>query len=287
MRLGAGVLAGLLPLLAAATAARPSPEQGEAARHLAKGVVSTPEHGCVAFAPDGRTLFVTRRDPAKQKSFIAFSRLVGGEWTPPERAPFSDEFSEGDPAVSPDGSRLVFWSSRPLPQGAATTPHLWVVDRTGEAWGTPRPVHAGAGGPLFGMGPTVAADGTIYFLRGSPVAGGRPWLSRMRSSGAGYGPPEYLDETVNGTHGGGDSTVAPDQAFLVFSSARPDSAGSGDLYVTYQRNGRWTEPRNLGPAVNSRENEYCPSLSPDGQSLYFTRAGEGILFVSRAAVGLD
>jgi hypothetical protein len=58
------------------------------------------------------------------------------------------------------------------------------------------------------------------------------------------------------------------------------------LYVSYQRDGRWTEPRNLGPQVNSRENEYCPTLSPDGTRLYFTRAGEGILSITLGTVSV-
>lgn len=279
---GLAVLAGLL--LPAVDA---SVSQSEAtAQHLARGIISTPEHGCVTFMPDGDTLYLTKRDPATRKSFIAVSRRVGGEWAAPEIVSFSGEHSEGDPALSPDGSRLVFWSTRPLPGAVGSMPHLWFVDRIANGWGEPRAVHAGAAGPLFGMGPTVAADGSIYFLRGGPRPGGPPWLSRIRKTGASYGPPEYLDQTVNGEHGGGDSAVAPDERFLVFSSARPDSAGSGDLYVSFQRDGRWTEPRSLGPAVNSRENEYCPSLSPDGESLYFTRSGEGILFVPRAAIKL-
>jgi hypothetical protein len=136
------------------------------------------------------------------------------------------------------------------------------------------------------MGPSVAADGTVYFFRGGPKEGAPPWLSRLPAVGGKYGPPEYLDATLNGLYGGGDSGIAPDQSFLVFSSTRPDSAGSADLYVTYRRNAGWTEPRNLGPAVNSRENEYCPTLSPDGRFLFFTRSGEGILFVPLDAVGV-
>ena len=40
-------------------------------------------------------------------------------------------------------------------------------------------------------------------------------------------------------------------------------------------NSEWSEPANLGPAINTASNENNPTLSPDGLSLYFTsdRAG--------------
>jgi hypothetical protein len=136
------------------------------------------------------------------------------------------------------------------------------------------------------MGPTIAGDGTIYFFRGGPKEGGPPWLSVMRFDRGQYGAPEYLDETINGGYGGGDSAIARDQSFIIFSSSRPDSMGSGDLYISRRRNGKWTTPRNLGPTVNSRNNECCPTISQDGLRLYFTRSGEGIFFVPLPVPGL-
>lgn len=68
------------------------------------------------------------------------------------------------------------------------------------------------------------------------------------------------------------SFVSPDEQFLMFASAAPgsDHVGNGDLYITYRRAGRWTEPRNLGRSVNSFANEYGPTLSPDGTYLHIT-----------------
>jgi outer membrane protein OmpA-like peptidoglycan-associated protein len=38
-------------------------------------------------------------------------------------------------------------------------------------------------------------------------------------------------------------------------------------------NGRWTEPENLGPEVNTAGNESCPFIHSDNQTLYFTSNG--------------
>jgi hypothetical protein len=45
--------------------------------------------------------------------------------------------------------------------------------------------------------------------------------------------------------------------------------GNGDLYISFNRGGGWTLPRNLGAPVNSIALDYTPSLSPDGKYLYW------------------
>lgn len=49
-----------------------------------------------------------------------------------------------------------------------------------------------------------------------------------------------------------------------------------DLYVSKLINGEWTKPQNLGPNINGRNTwEGQPSISADGQTLYFASARPG------------
>src|SRR4029078_11296190 len=43
-----------------------------------------------------------------------------------------------------------------------------------------------------------------------------------------------------------------------------------DLYITYQRDGAWSKPANLGDQINSSGNEYSPAISPDGKYFFWT-----------------
>jgi len=54
---------------------------------------------------------------------------------------------------------------------------------------------------------------------------------------------------------------------LYFSSNRPGGQGGFDIYVSYLRDGKWSIPENLGPAINSPGNEITPYF--DGDQLYF------------------
>lgn len=67
--------------------------------------------------------------------------------------------------------------------------------------------------------------------------------------------------------------IAADESYLLFSSNRKDpNNDGGDLYISLHLiDGSWTNPVNLGEAVNSPGQERFPMLSPDGKHLFFTR----------------
>src|SRR5580698_5110838 len=88
--------------------------------------------------PDGRTWLFQRDDAHTSKIFE--SHKIHGQWSTPVVASFSGSWLDQFPALSPDGSYLVFESDRPLAAGDGTTErfsHLWRVDRTPSGWSEP------------------------------------------------------------------------------------------------------------------------------------------------------
>jgi Tol biopolymer transport system component len=67
--------------------------------------------------------------------------------------------------------------------------------------------------------------------------------------------------------------ISPNGNVLLFYSTRPGGEGDADLYVSFKKQGDWSEPVNLGPIVNSSEEEDNPVVSPDGKQFYFGRNG--------------
>ena len=73
----------------------------------------------------------------------------------------------------------------------------------------------------------------------------------------------------------GDSDVcpfiAPDESYLLFSSVdRNGGFGKADLFICYRRPDRtWTIPMNLGPSINSAQQDYCPLVTKDGKYMFF------------------
>lgn len=62
--------------------------------------------------------------------------------------------------------------------------------------------------------------------------------------------------------------LSPDGRYLVFASDRPGGYGHMDLYISYLQDGKWSEPENLGPEINTAGNEAFPWLDTSG-NLYF------------------
>lgn len=74
----------------------------------------------------------------------------------------------------------------------------------------------------------------------------------------------------NSANNEGAHVISADGKTIVFTGCGwEDSYGGCDLYISELKLGRWTTPRNIGPAINSRAWESQPSLSANGRSLYF------------------
>ena len=58
---------------------------------------------------------------------------------------------------------------------------------------------------------------------------------------------------------------------LIFSSDKPGGFGASDLYISHKRTGTWSEPQNLGPAVNTNGREGFAFLHDN--ELYFASDG--------------
>jgi len=89
----------------------------------------------------------------------------------------------------------------------------------------------------------------------------------------GWSAPENLGRVNSDAWDSGPS-LSPDKRDLYFSSTRPGGYGGADIYVTHLLpNGRWSEPENLGPEVNTIGDEMYPFIHADNQTLYFTSNG--------------
>ena len=260
----------------AATQAHASPQIFE------PGVISGPANdGSPTLTPDGKTIFFTRAGATW--SIIVESHRTGDHWSEPQIAPFSGGWVDLHPALSADGSYLVFVSLRPAAPNAArgipttsATPggvaSLWRVNRANHGWSEPVRLPETVNFCPRIFKPSLAADGSVYFM--AQLEGQKFRLFRSQYASGTYAKAEPLPFS-DGVTNDVDPEVARDESFLLFSS---DGRRSGDashehLYIAYNKDGAWSEVvpvHDSGDDTAEPSNENDAHLSADQRALYFS-----------------
>jgi len=188
-----------------------------------EGMSPINDESVLTFMPDGRTVFIA------DGQTIVYSSQVNGKWTKTTTAPFSGHWKDWDPALKPDGSRLVFVSNRPLermPQDSAQKDnHLWYVDHLPDGgWSAPQ--HFDAPVNLSGFndyGPSVSSSGAVCFCSRNREGNKKMGGYYVKDLGGHFAKPELL--SLNGTNEIYDPFIAPDESYIIFVS-------NGDLYIS-------------------------------------------------------
>jgi Tol biopolymer transport system component len=195
---------------------------------------------------------------------------------------------ESHPAFTPDGATLYFLKSAP-------SFNFWCIVvsrfRSGR-WGEPEV--APFSGRHSDADPFITPDGSrLYFISDRPAPGKASddldiWV--VEREGEGWGEPKNLGPPVNSERNEWFPTLTRDGT-LYFGSERPGGLGGTDLYRARLVDGKYAEPENLGPSVNTKFGEFEPLVSQDESLLLFAATGrpEGRggfdLYVSRRREG--
>jgi len=237
---------------------------------FAPNLVSTRrEHSAAMFGAAGTEIWFARLSPTE----ILFITRNGGAWSEPRTAPFSGQYPDLYPSLTADGNRLYFTSQRPPSPGAHPLPRgqglLWFVRRTRTGWSEPERFDIVTDPRSLPSNVSVAASGNLYLaMRDVDQPGLSLDIYRVRFESGRYLRPERL-QVISSPTPDHSPFVAPDESYLIWSSFR-GGYGLSDLFISFRAaDGGWSEPRNLGPSVNSGAKDEFPYVTPDGRFLIF------------------
>jgi Tol biopolymer transport system component len=201
---------------------------------------------------------------------VFLKRQTNGAWTEPQVAPFAGKFTDLEPAFSADGKTLYFASNRPLKGEEPKDFDIWKVTRSGNGWGEPVNLGTTVNTDTDEFYPSITKSGNLYFTATYKEGPGREDIYVATLQNGAYQKPVPLDTAINTKFYEFNAFVSPDEKFIIFTSYGRDDTGGGDLYISTKDNqGKWKPAQNLA-MLNSKQLDYCPYVSPDGTTLFFT-----------------
>ena len=193
----------------------------------------------------------------------------------------NSEADEYMPALTADYRMLVF--TRRVPRRATTRRdlpqeedfYISLYDTMELNWGPaermPEPLNSNANEGAQ----TLSHDGRVVIFtacgRNNEPTGCDLYMCVRQ--GKRWGKPRNLGAPVNSTYWESFPSLSIDGYTLYFASNRRGGYGGTDIWCSTLEEGRWSEPRNLGPAINTPGNETSPYIHFDDRTLYFSSDG--------------
>jgi len=297
------LLAGLIVLavLAAAAKAMHASSWGQAQKideiaGNSSELNTTFQDGCPIQSPDGRSLYLASNRPR----FAGDTRTDLDIWVAhrtSKKAPWGAPVNLGEPVNStaddfcptPIRGKGLFFVSRKTTAESCGLGDIYFTRQHQGGWREPTHLACAPEGPnsaLDEQGPSYVKakrHALLYFSSSSATVPGDIYVSERRDGS--FGPASPVVE-LNSAGNDIQPNVRRDGREVVFSSNRPGTLGAQDIWVSTRRHlhDAWSEPVNLGEAINTAVSESRPSLSRDALTLLFGRApgpeGSGDIFVS-------
>jgi outer membrane protein OmpA-like peptidoglycan-associated protein/Tfp pilus assembly protein PilF len=122
--------------------------------------------------------------------------------------------------------------------------------------------------------PSITVDGNSLFF--TVMTNGQEDFMVSRKVGGTWQKALPLGPPVNTSNNEGAQSISANGKFLVFTACNlPQGMGSCDLYFSELVAGKWSSPKNIGRPINSEHWESQPSISANGDALYFCRSKGG------------
>jgi outer membrane protein OmpA-like peptidoglycan-associated protein len=283
-----GISASVQPIMPTINVSKDAPKD-VLKENLGKTINTAGQEVAPVIAPDGKTLYFTRcfhkdniGSPDRQD--VWFSTL-GPDGTWQDAANLGQPINNaGDNAIgslSVDG-RSMYLLNVYLPTGGQTYGFSKSL-RTKTGWSTPTELRVKNIAQLPRKDDeqvvetefTVAGDGNTMVLsvRRRNSIGDRDLYVSFRQPDQSWSEPKHLGMTVNTADFESAPFLAADSRTLYFTSGGLPGYGRGDIFVTRRQDETWTnwsEPENLGPAINTGEWDGYFTIPASGEYAYLS-----------------
>jgi len=218
---------------------------------------------------EGNTLIFTRRINGQEDFYK--SELLNGKWSEAVAVQsLNTPGNEGVHAISADNKWIIF-TKCDAPKRYKSC-DLYIAKNLGLAWGEPNYM-ANINTTSWESQPSFSPDGnTIYFSSNRDGGNGGRDLYYVEYINGTWSKPINMGDIINTKKQEEAPFMHPDGQTLYFMSNGHPGLGGSDLFVTTKSfDGSWTEPLNLGPAINSEKDEGGLFVELNGERAFFSK----------------
>jgi len=239
---------------------------------IAPGTISTEniEYG-TALDYQAQSILFTYASAGFKERYIMQSFLINGSWQKPKRLKLGNNYYRGsDVSISPDGDRLYFKTRYNLSDTSlGSDGNIYVSHRTNGHWSAPELLDKSINSNLDEFYPVETQSGNLYFSREIEHTSYDIFVSQKFDGQ--LQKAVRLPSNINTSLVESDAFVSADESFMIFVRMyAEDGYGVSDLYISFNQQGIWSGPINMGKKINSPGVDGSPHVSSDNQYLFFT-----------------
>jgi len=246
-------------------------------------VVNSPDSdiGPIITADGNALYFTSDREGGFGGQDIWVSRWENGKWSTPRNLgdQINTRFNEGPDTFSVDERTMFF--TRCDKEGQPGTCDIYTArwDESKEQWTDVQNLGSNINSRFNDVNSSLSFDeSTLYFVSDRPSQDKKRknWdIYVSHREGNSWGKAKRLGDPVNTPNNELHVIIHQDDKTLYFSSDGHGGFGGADIFTCKMAEGICTEPRNLGPLVNTKENDMYFTIPASGDLAYLAsnRAG--------------
>jgi outer membrane protein OmpA-like peptidoglycan-associated protein len=230
--------------------------------------------GFPVVSPDGTIMIFTSDRPGSINNSEDFwiCRQINGKWTETVNLgpQINTSLNDGAATMTPDFREIFF--SRVTDYGGLD---IFQAEMQGLDWSVPKYINT-INSSGWDSHPSITADGKHLFFSSNRKEGNgnRDIWQANRDKNMNWISVENLGTVINTRFDEVSPFIHYDGKTLYFSSDRPGGCGGYDVYMTRKNAGKWSEPKNLGPFINTSGNDYQYTIDFKGEYAYFARKAD-------------
>lgn len=251
-----------------------------------------PDYGPTLNVANDRLIFTKRKKNLKygridfnEEEDLWYTINYDGFWDEavPFDNPVNSSCNEGSACISRDGKTLYFSRCKVNTYQFDCADCLGVCDiyvsylQTDSTWSKPVNLGPNVNSPSWDSQPTLShSEDTLFFASDRLGSFGLSDIYfTFKEADGSWAKAQNMGPAINTR----SSEVSPfyhpvHHVFYFSSNGQLMNFGNFDIYKSHQVNGKWQEPKNIGPLVNGKGAEYYFTIDSQSKDLFYAKAEE-------------